>query len=406
MGSRIATWLGLAGLAGRRLAARATRTAPRQVAFTVTGVALPVALLLVVTSVSLGLAGGGTVASADADYWLVPEDGAGSAVVPVEGPRFGSVHAAASRLEARDDVAHATPVLLELVHFEAGGRSAWVLAVGVVPGEAPLDVAGVSTAALAPGDPHYADGGYDGPRTDEVVLSSGAAALLDVDAGAAVTASTRRAARPLTVVAVDAGAQGGELPVAVVHLAELQTLTGTAAGDAADQLLVHATAPSARAALAGVYPRSTVVERGGLGAGRVLDDDLATAVAAAALAVALVVGALSAATAMGLAVAASSADRAVLSAVGFSARSRAGLLAVETLALALAGGVLGVAGWLAAVPLANRVAARYVADTTVARVHPELAAYGLAAALAIGLLVLPYLLVVGRRTTTVEALVE
>ncbi len=407
MGSRRARWLGVVGLGLRRLRTRATRTAPRQVAFTVTGVAVPVALLLVVTSVSLGLAAGGTVASPDVDYWIVPESGGGSAVVPVEGPRFGRTHEAAARLADREDVADATPVLLELLRFEAGGTAEYVLAVGVVPGEAPLEVSGVSTAGLTPGDPHYAGGAYDGLRTDEVALSTGAAGLLGVSAGDDVRARTGAGGnRTLTVAGVSGAGPGGDLPVAVVHLAELQTLSGAAADDAADQLLVRTTDPSVRPALERVYPRSTVVARGGLGVGRVAVSALSEALVAAPLAVALVVGALSAATTMGLAVAAASAERAVLAAVGFSGRSRAVLLAVEALALSLLGGALGVTLWWLALPLANRVAGRVVADATVARHHPELVAYGLAAAAAIGLLVLPYLLLVGRRTTTVEGLAE
>lgn len=411
---RLARWRGVAGLALRRTWIRATRRAPRQVGFTVTGIALPVALLVVVTSVSLGLAAGGTVQSPDVDYWIVPESGASSPVVSVGGPRLGEVHRTSASLDARGDVAYATPVLLSLVRVRpsAGGSTdgpagEYVLAVGVVPGESPVEVAGASTAGLAPGDPHYADGGYDGPESDEVVLSAGAATLLGVEPGGSVSVAVGGSSRELDVVNVSAaGSAATDLPVAVVHLAELQSLTGADRGDQADQLLVRTTDPGVRPALEAAYPRTVVVERGGIGAGRVVDSTLSLAVALSALAVALIVGVLFAATTLGLAVAASARERAVLAALGFSARSRSAVVAVEALVVAAVGGVLGVALGFLGVPLSNRLAARFVADATVARWDALFVPYGLGVAVLIGLVTLPYLLVVSRRTTTMEALVE
>ena len=415
---RLARWRGVVGLALRRTWIRATQGAPRQVGFTVTGIALPVALLVVVSSVSLGLAAGGTVQSPDVDYWVVPESGASSPVVSVGGPRLGEVHPTSASLDARADVEYATPVLLELVRVRAGGSSGdgdrgttdgdeYVLAVGVVPGESPVEVAGASTAGLTPGDPHYADGAYDGPQTGEVVLSAGAATLLGVERGGSVSVAVGGSSQEFDVVNVSAaGSAATDLPVAVVHLAELQSLTGAARGDQADQLLVRTTDPGVRPVLESAYPRTVVVERGGIGAGRVVDSTLSLAVALAALAVALIVGVLFAATTLGLAVAASARERAVLAALGFSGRSRSAVVAVEALVVAVAGGLLGVALGFAGVPLSNRLAARLVAETTVARWDPLLVPYGLGVAVLIGLVVLPYLLVVSRRTTTMEALVE
>lgn len=404
---RLARWRGIVGLAGRRLWRRATAIAPRQVAFTVSGIAIPVALLVVVTSISVGLAAGGTVASPDVDYWVVPESGASSPVVSVGGPRFGGVHDVSARLNERGDVAYATPVLLELVRAEAGAASEYVLAVGVVPGGDPVELAGASTAGLTPGDPHYANGDFDGPRTDEVVLSGAAGTLLGSATGDSLDLHLGGASRSVTVANVTAGSgASGNLPVVIVHLSELQTLTGAAAGDQADQLLVQTTDPGVRSVLAGLYPQSLVLEQRGFSAGQVVDSSLSLAVALAALAVALIVGTLSAATTLGLAVAASSGERAVLAAVGVSRRSRAAMLAVEALVVAAVGGLLGVVLGFAGVPLANRLATRFVSDVTVARWQPELGAYGLGVALLIGLLVLPYLLLVSRRTTTLESLSE
>lgn len=373
----------------------------------IAGIAVPVALMVVVTSVSLGLVGGATVASPDVDYWIVPAD-ASSAVVDVGGPQFGEVHPVSERVAARDDVSLASPVLVSLIRAEAGERSEYVLAVGVVPSETPFSVSGVSTAGLTPGDPHYENGSFAGPMTDEAIASGGAASLLDVTAGDAVTLRTATgASRTMTLTGVDdSGDEAGNLPIVVVHLGELQTLTGTAAGDRADQLLVQTTDPGVRPALEAVYPQSEVIARGGLGASEVVDSGLALAMAVSALLVSLVVGTLFAATTIGLAVAERAPERAVLAAVGVSSRSRAALIAVEALAVSLVGGVVGVALGVASLPVVDAAGRRLVADVAVTQFHPLVGAYGLAVAGLIGLVVVPYLTVMGRRTASLEVLYD
>lgn len=404
---RFARWRGVVGLAVRRFWRRATAIAPRQVAFTISGIAIPVALLVIVTSISFGLAAGGTIQSQDVDYWVVPESGASSPVVSVGGPSFGAVHEVSARLNEREDVRYASPVLLELVRVGSGSGAEYVIAIGVVPGASPVELAGASTAGLTPGDPHYADGTYNGTWTDEAVLSHAASTLLETGAGERLQVHVGGTSRDVTVANASGPSAGsGNLPVLLMHLSELQSLTGAASGDQADQLLVQTTDPGVRPVLEGLYPRSIVLEKGGIATQQVLDSSLALAVGLTALAVALIVGALSAATTLGLAVAASSSERAVLAAIGISGRSRATMLAVEALLVSLLGGVVGVAAGFGGIPLANRLARRFLADVTVARWQPALAAYGLAVALAIGLLVLPYLLLVSRRTTTIESLIE
>lgn len=408
--SRLARWRGLFGLAGRRVAARATGQGSRQLWLTVAGVALPVALLLVVTSVSTGLATGATVTNPDVDYWIVPESGdAASAVVSVGGPQLGRVHATSTRLSERDGIDHATPVLRSMVQVRAAsGREEFVIAVGVVPRATPDRFAGVSTAGLSPGDPYFADGRYDGAHTGEAVLSAGAAELLGASAGSTlgVGAASAGRNRSFTVVNVSEGGAtaGGTLPVMVVHLSELQAVTGADAGDRADQLLVSTTEPGVREALEGVYPESLVLTRSGLATQRLFDAALPRALSLTALAVALVVGVLFAGSTLGLAVAAEGRHRALLSALGVSGRSRAAVLAVEVTIVALVGGVAGAALGAAGAAAINLVALRTLTTLPVAVFRPVFVGYGLAVALAIGLATVPYLLAVGRRTTAVEDL--
>lgn len=411
-GSRLARWWGLVTLAGRRVLSSASGMESRQVALHVAGVAIPVALMLVVTSVSVGLATGTTVRSPDVDYWIVPESGnAQSAVVSVSGPQFGRVHQVSDRLNGREDIAYATPVLLELLQLQSGETTEYVLAVGVIPGETPTEIGGVSTAALAAGDPHFANGTYNGTWTGEAALSAAAAELLGARNGNTLAVS-RPTGRPInrtvTVVGTSRGGEAvvGELPIALVHLSELQTITGAAAGDQADQILVETTRPEAKAALATVYPRSVVLSRVGLTTREVGQSQLPLALGVAGLVVAVVLGLLFAASTMGLAIADDSRNRAVLRALGVSGRSRATIVATQALIVTLIGGIVGVGLGVVGVRVTNVLAQRYIVDVPVASFHPTLVAYGIGVALVIGLLTVPYLLVVSRRTTTIDALRE
>lgn len=400
-------WPDLVGFAANGVREALITRRSRQRWFTVVGIGLPIALLLTVTSVSTGLAAGATIQNPGIDYWIVPESsGTSSPVVAVGGPQFGEVHSTSARLTARTDVAYASPVLQSLVRVQAtAGRSEFVLAIGVIPRADNGRYAGLSTAHLAPGDPHYAGGSYDGPWTGEAVLSRGAATLLDVEAGQTVTVGSSRGAEPhnFTVANVSSGGTTGvgELPVMVVHLGELQAVTGADSGDRADQLLVSTSDPGVRDALAAVYPRSRVLTRSGLATQQVLDSALPRALALGALTVAVVVGVLFAASTMGMAVAAEGRNRAVLAAVGLSSRSRAILVATDAVLLSLIGGVLGVLlGYVGAVVI-NLVAEATATTLPVTVFRPVFVAYGLVVAVTIGLLTVPYLLVIGRRTTSI-----
>jgi putative ABC transport system permease protein len=408
-GTRRGRLRGVVGLAGARLGHR-LRDRDGQTLLSVGGVAVAVALLLVVTSVSAGLVTGGTVGTDETDYWIVPEGSSGSAVTAVEGQRLGQVHPVSERLADREGVTDATPVLAGVLRFQPAGSDAeseYGLVLGVVPGASDQRVAGLPTGALSPGDPHYANGTYNGTWTGEAVLSESAAetfapgdgrlrrgvelTIPGKDVGEGFTATT---------VAASDGPGLGQLPVVVVHLAELQTLTGGTRGDVADQILVASDGSVAAEDLAGVYPNVQVLTRGELLTSRAQSSGLPVAMAAAALVVAVVVGTLFLVTTVGFSVLADAEARAVLTAIGVSGTSRATLVAGETLATAALGGLVGIGGWLLA---AGVVAVLGLFGTAVPfAVRPVFGLYGLAVALGVGLVSLPPLVLVSRRTRAVR----
>jgi len=396
--NRFARWGGILSIGWRRIHHRLGRSGSRQTLITVLGIALPVALLLLIVSISFGLAadpGGGS----GVDYWIVPE-GASSAVTNVDSPQLGNTHQAATSISQRDDVAHASPMLIDFVAAEnPNGESIYLLAVGIIPSSADDQIAPIASRELQSGDPYYADGNYNGTWTGEVILSESAATELDTTTGE--TLRTRGTNRDFTVSAVKAPQRAGltQFPIAVMHLSELQTLTGAAEQDNADQIVVVAPGGTAQTEqeLANIYPNTRVETRGGMLSERGTDSRLPSAMAFAALLIVLTTGTLLVSTAFGFELAANAESRQILSAIGVSGRSRAAIIGTELGVVSLYGGGLGIVLWSVIGVVINWVATDHF-GAPVASLEPRLSLYGMGVAILIGLLSLPYLLAVSWRS--------
>jgi len=190
----------------------------------------------------------------------------------------------------------------------------------------------------------------------------------------------------------------------LVHLSELQTITGASNGDTADQLLISTNDPSVRDSLEGRYDRTTVVSRSGLSAQQVSTSNLPLAVAIAALLSAVVVGVLFVTTLMGLEVSADREQLGTLAALGVSARSRSIVVAAETVIISLLGGGVGIALGGFGVLGVNRLGTETFGVDTVAVFEPRLAVYALVVAFGIGLVGAAYPVLLSRRTDPLEVL--
>ena len=202
---------GIFGLACRRILGRLRTTASKQVLLAVLGVALAVTLMTTVSGIALGIGAENAIQSEGVDYWVVPEASTASSVaVSVGSPQLGETHSLTERLSTDERVDYATPVQTQLVELAPsdGTPEEYVLAAGIIPPEEPTTVVGVSTSALTPGDPHYANGTYDGPRTGELVLNDAGAELLGVAEGDEVTATVGSSRAQFTVVDVRDDADG------------------------------------------------------------------------------------------------------------------------------------------------------------------------------------------------------
>jgi putative ABC transport system permease protein len=409
--SRWHRWAGLAKLALGRVADGIRRPGLSRPLVAIVVVAVAVAVLVVVTGLSLGLATQPSVQSGS-EYWIAPESASTlTTLFSTDGPQLGDVHATSTDLEAREDVDRATPVLVEVLELRAApdAEAEYVVAVGIVPPADDGRVAGVSTAAMPPGDPHYAGGDYDGEFTGEVVLTPAAAELLRAESGESLFISRPGPGavdqRFAVAGVTEEGARTirGEAPVALFQLSELQTFTGADTGDQADQILVRAD-ESAVPALEAAYPDATVVERGSLSGDRLADSDLPLAVSPSAVLVVLVVITLVIATAAGIDVEADRRQLAVFAALGLSSRTTTGLVVTRTLALAVLGGVVGTVLGTLGIVLMNRVVAPYFELTSIAVLDPLLVGYGIGIAIFAGLLAVPYPVALARRTPTLQGL--
>ncbi|MFC6861887.1 ABC transporter permease [Halomicroarcula sp. GCM10025817] len=375
----------------------------------VLGVGLAVGLMVAVTGVSLGLASQSVVQSEGVDYWVVPEQAnVESIAISTGGVQLGDVHRTNAEIASDERVEYATPVLLELVPLtdQQTGERTYVLTVGIIP-QAGAEVLGLPADALTPGDPHYADGQYDGPWTGEAVLNDAAATLTNTSTGERLSLARSNTNRSFTVANVSAGGAqtaGGTVPVMLVHLSELQSLTGSANGDAADQLLVSTNDPAVRQQIEGRYPQTTVVTRSGLSAQQVSTSNLPLAVALAAFFSAVFVGVLFVTTLMGLEVSADRRQLGTLAAIGVSSRSRSVLIAAETVLISIVGGLVGILLGFLAIGGVNELAQTYAGVDTIALFQPELAGYALIVALCIGIVGAVYPVWLTRRTGMLEVL--
>ncbi|WP_255171763.1 ABC transporter permease [Natrononativus amylolyticus] len=398
-GNRRTRWVGLVRLSIARVRAQASRYTPGLTVPTIVIVALTVSNLVLVTGVALALADTDPTAD-DADVRIVASGGdAQSSVAGAEGVRLGAAHDRTAPIADREGVTHATPALSEpvLVTAPESDRAEYVTVVGVVPGPEATTVSGLSTEHLEPGDPHYADGAYDGPRAGEIVLSTAAADALGVDDGetVALESAADGTTQSHEVTAVEPAAE--DEAVALVHLSELQALTGADGEDLADRILVWGDEDAAQAAGEEAYPNATV-ETDGVALESLFADDLALVTSVLALLTGIVLCSLFVATTVGLSVDSDRRALAVLAALGFSSRSRLAIVAVATVTTALVGALLGTALGFAGIVVVNAVATATFAPGAVAVSDPVLVPYALVVTVVSVLVALPYPLAIAART--------
>jgi putative ABC transport system permease protein len=249
-------------------------------------------------------------------------------------------------------------------------------AVGWIPGAN----AGLNTPAVATGpgfstggDPHFANGTYQGPSTHEVVLDQGLAGVLRASVGSVVFVSDQPLPGPPSVHGWFANSTGFRvvgisgpfflIPSALLgffYLSEAQTLLGGSAvsQDEASVVLVHLTDPSNpridQTTIERSFPALTVFTLANiLGAVQSVVDLYRTFGTLIGL-VGIIVAALFATTVLTMSVDDRSRELATLRALGFARRTIGRYVVEEALTLAGLGLAVGLAGGFVGAYLLNR----------------------------------------------------
>lgn len=392
--SRLAKLRGVCSLSLARIRAQ-LRT--KQARSCVLGIGIAVGLLLVVTSLSLGLAAGTVVESGDADYRVTAGDSASSASVEVDDPQLGSARAAVTMIDEHEAVTGVTPVLVAFLPAEApNGNEEIVVVVGVVSGNGIDRVSGTQISALSAGDPAH----ETGTPTEEAVVSDAAAQLLDVDEGDSIRLDGDHRFDVIDRSDVASGGPSGNIPVVAVQLSELQRITGAHDGDLADEIHVRAD-EDVRSFLEGVYPDVTVRTDSIVDTAQEGDEQaLAVALVAAVLGIGVGIGFT--ATSVGLLVANDRRQLAVLGAIGISVWHRRAMVLTLSIAVTLIGGLVGIALGAVGVGALNRIVGPWIGIGRLAVTDPVLGIYGLLVAGCIGVVTAPYLLYVAERGSLLE----
>ena len=259
-----------------RYALDAIRRRPGRSALTSLGIGLAVGLVVMLLALSNGIQTSAATLATASGVDLIAAS-ANTTLTSSEFPPVSGAHALAQKVPSVDpNVVTASPWLIsDLVYANA---SLWARAnTSSVPsgwgptgsgtvGWIPDDNRGIQTPDLyngtgftLPGDPYYANGTYHGPRTQEIVLDQGLAAVLHVTVGSSVWTSPVSPPSSASLEGWFANASmfrvvgiSGPfwlIPSALlgfVYLSELQALVGgaSASTDYASLLLIHLADPT------------------------------------------------------------------------------------------------------------------------------------------------------------------
>jgi putative ABC transport system permease protein len=384
-----------------RYSADALRRRPGRTALTALGIGLATALVLVLLSVSAGIQASAFRLATSSGVDLLATS-TNTSLSSTSFPPLSGAHSLAGEIPETDpNVATASPWLVSSLVFansslyaasnqSANGSSvppgwqpASATSIGWIPGEnTGLEVPTIDAGDNLPvaGDPHYANGSYNGTPVDEVVLNAALAKLLHISPNATVWASAQSPSGPSSLGSWFAqstpfrvaGVSGPFwfLPSAALgmfYLSELQQMVGgnTGSTDYASLVLIHLVDPTRAAQdqtrLGTAFPAITFFTLGNvLGAVQHLVD-LYRTFGALVGAIGILVATLFTSTVLLMSVEDRSRELALLRAVGFS-RAQVGEFVVEEgFLLALLGLAIGIPLGLVGATLLNDSLERLVA---------------------------------------------
>lgn len=319
-------------------------------ALAVLGVAAAVVLVTLLAGLGHGVTTQGTQAldATNRDLWMSAPIQFAPATVGGVDDQLLDAHAVVREVRARPGVREAEAMAFQTVYVSpSGGEFTTVVGVGVTGTSAPIQL--LDGPGFEQRDRHYADGTYQGPMTNAVIVDQRLATELQLGIGDALhvggTLATAREHR-FEVVGISPTFSSliGARTV-VLHLSELQTLTGSTAADPASLIAITLEPGADRTAVIEGLDRAYPAYRVRTNAEQ-FRSVLGRQAPVLASTVVLVAVGLSAGTALvvnilGQLAYSQRSELAAVNAVGVSPAALAGIVAMQGLGVGLAGGGLG-----------------------------------------------------------------
>lgn len=302
---------------------------------TVLAIGISVASVILLVSVAASMNQENAPSPEQTDFWVIP---AGSGVFdPVtnsEKTMLGNVHQRVDAIKSNPDVKAATPILNKVL-YAAKKEPKVILGVGIIP-----DGTLIPAEALSTGDPRY----YGKDWTREVAINQQLSNLLGVKKGDDIylgaSSNALLNSTPFKITSIQDFAEFSAAPVAVLHLSELQELTGNLKGDRANQIIVKG--EKLLPLLQTYFPDAIVLSEVEYYAHSITDDKRTLATAIAITVVSFVLGVLFISSAMIFSVNEKQKEFAAMRAIGISDRSIMKIVMYEAVMISIIGGSAGV----------------------------------------------------------------
>ena len=349
--------------------------------FTVMAIAMSVSMALLLISVSVGLKeGSANLYNQDVDYWITPKDSSFSDLLTNSGKTMmGNAHQNIGNISLYSEIKGATPVLNRLLYVSHDSGSSVILGIGVIPGS--VDTLPASAPGFTPGDPYY-----NGDKmTYEVVINEKTAKLLGIglDDSILIGPTNNNINNSFRVVGLISEVEYSISPVIVMHLSELQEVTGNREGDRANYIIAQGN--DAQSRLEGLFPDSVILSSAEYQKYSIVSDKKIFATAIAVSVISMFIAILFISSTMIMSMNEKQKEFAVMSAIGISRRSITKIMLYESIILSLLGGIGGILLTIIGIEIVNRGAFYYFGSANIVSINPLLLLIGVGIGLVAGI---------------------
>ena len=302
---------------------------------TASAIGISVGLAILLVSISADLNQNNSAAFEEqTDYWIMPKGS--SAIDPVtnsEKTLLGNVHLRIDEIRSFPGVNSATPILTKVI-YAAKDEPKLVLGYGIIP-----DSISLTENVLTKGDPYY----YGENHTREVTINPGLSKLLGVKKGENIylggSASSLKNSTPFKIMAIVDSPELSSSPVAILHLSELQELTGNLKGDRANRIIVNGNDLSLK--LQSLFSEAMILSEAEYLAHNIFDDKRILATAMAVTLVSFILSMLFISSAMFISINEKQKEFAIMRAIGISDWSIMKLVVYESVFISISGALAG-----------------------------------------------------------------